>query len=564
MPIGNLAIMVSLLVILAAAIASGHNVLAAFTPLSAKETFARMTPGWNLGNTLDALPTEGGWNNPPVQNATFSQIYADGFRSVRIPLTFVNQFVSGAPSYTVNATWLSRINYVVDAALSTGLYAVVNVHHDSWDWADMSGNKPDIDARKAKFEKLWQQLATVLKDKNERLIFESLNEPVGSTQADANVLNDINLRFLNVVRNTGGNNPQRVLSLPGLNDNSQFLTQWFTPPSNYSSDKWTVQFHYYSPWDFTSNSWGKTFWGSDADKASVDSEFAQVRGNFSVPILIGEYGTSSVGSAIEKAAGWAWYDHVVRTALKYTMVPQWWDNGNDFYDRTTAKWRDVTTKNIVIAAAAGKINTIPYNGNGTIWLKSGTTVPPAIYLQYNGNTLKGIYTTSGTALTAGTDYTVVNSPLNGFALTSSYIASLGPSSTLGEIGRVIIRSSQGADLEIDIRRYARPVIPAGTINVSGNTNDYYINFSPNGAKLATVKAVGPNGEFVKDDWTQWLGEPQAGRINWGDYGVYENQLIIYSGLMSTIKNFGKPVTLTWEFWPRADTSNNATTVVTVT
>ncbi|CAE6532783.1 unnamed protein product [Rhizoctonia solani] len=463
--------MVSLLVILAAALASGHNALAAFTPLSAKETFARMSPGWNLGNTLDALPTEGGWNNP-----------------------------------------------------------------------HMSGSKSDLDARKAKFEKLWTQVATLLKDKNERLLFESLNEPVGSTQADANVLNDLNLRFLNIVRNTGGNNPQRVLSLPGLNDNAQYLTQWFVPPSNYSSDKWTVQFHYYSPWDFTSNSWGKTFWGSDADKATVDSEFAQVRGNFSVPILIGEYGTSSVGSAIEKAAGWAWYDHVVRTAIKYTMVPQWWDNGNDFYDRTAAKWRDVTTKNIVIAAAAGQINTIPYNGNGTIWLKSDITTPPAIYLQYNGNTLKGIYTPTGTALTIGTDYTVITSPLTGFSLTPSYIASLGSSSTLGEIGRAIVRSSSGADLEIDIRRYSRPVIPGGTISVSGNTNDYYINFTPNGAKLATVKATGPSGEFVKDDWTQWLGEPQAGRINWGDYGVYENQLIIYSALMTTIKNFGKPVT----------------------
>ncbi|CAE6446872.1 unnamed protein product [Rhizoctonia solani] len=555
--------MLSPLLVLAA-LATVQNALAAFTPLSAKETFARMSPGWNLGNTLDALPIEGGWNNPPVQNVTFSQIYADGFRSVRIPLTFVNQFVSGAPSYTVNATWLSRINYVVDAALSTGF------HHDSWDWADMSGSKPDLEARKAKFEKLWEQLATVLKNKNEKLLFESLNEPVGSTQADANVYNDLNMRFLNVVRNTGkyptgGNNPQRVLSLPGLNDNSQYLTQWFTSPNNYTSDKWSVQFHYYSPWDFTSNSWGRTFWGSDADKATVDSDLAQVRGNFSVPILIGEYGTSAVGGAIEKAAGWAWYDHVVRTAIKYTMVPQWWDNGNDFYDRTAGKWRDVTTKNIVIAAASGKINTIPFNGNGTVWLKSGVTnTPPAIYLQYNGNTLKGIYTPTGTALTAGTDYTVITSPLTGFTLTSSYIASLGASTTLGEIGRVIVRSSQGADLEIDIRRYARPVIPGGAINVSGNTNDYYINFSPNGAKLATVKAVGPSGEIVKDDWTVWLGEPQAGRINWGDYGVYENQLIIYSALMSTIKNFGKLVTLTWEFWPRADTSNNATTVVTVT
>lgn len=29
----------------------------------------------------------------------------------------------------------------------------------------MSGSKPDLDARKAKFEKTWQQIGTVLKDK---------------------------------------------------------------------------------------------------------------------------------------------------------------------------------------------------------------------------------------------------------------------------------------------------------------------------------------------------------------------------------------------------------------
>jgi hypothetical protein len=42
-----------------------------------------------------------------------------------------------------------------------------------------------------------------------------------------------------------------------------------------------------------------------ADKAAVVNDLTPVHGNFSVPVLIGEYGTSSVGSAIEKAAGWA-------------------------------------------------------------------------------------------------------------------------------------------------------------------------------------------------------------------------------------------------------------------
>ncbi|CAE6456306.1 unnamed protein product [Rhizoctonia solani] len=413
------------------ALASGHAALAAFTSLTAKETFARMTPGWNLGNTLDALPTEGSWM-APVQNVTFSQVYADGFRSVRIPITFNDHFISDAPNYTVDPAWLSRINYVVDAALSTGLFVVVNV---------------------------------------------------------------------------------------------------------------------------------------DADKALVESEIKPVRGNFSVPILMGEYSTSAPGIAIEKASAWAWFDTVTRTALKYEIVPQWWDNGGEYFDRVTGKWRDITTRNIVMAIAAGKINSYPYSGNGTVWLKSGVSTIQPIYMQYNGNQLKGIYTPSGTQLSSGKDYTVVNSPLPGFVLTPSYINSLGATSKLGELGRVIVKLSAGADLEIDIRRYTRPTVPSGTINVSGTSGDYLFNHTPNGAKLATVKALGPNGEYLKDDWTQWLGPLQAGRINWnGDYSLSDDQtqLIIRASLLSAIKSFGKPVTLTWEFWPRTDASNTATTVVTVT
>ncbi|CAE6519031.1 unnamed protein product [Rhizoctonia solani] len=188
-------------------------------------------------------------------------------------------------------------------------------------------------------------------------------------------------------------------------------------------------------------------------------------------------------------------------------------------------------------------------------------------MQYDGNKLKGIYTPSGTQLTSGRDYTVVNSPLPGFALTSSYINSLGAPSTLGELGRVIVKLSAGADLEIDIRRYTRPTVSSGTINISATSSDYFFNHTPNGAKLATVKALGPNGEYLKDDWTQWLGPLQAGRINWnGDYSLSDDQtqLIMRSSLLSTIKSFGKSVTLTWEYWPRTDGSNTVTTVVTVT
>lgn len=56
-----------------------------------------MSPGWNLGNTLDAVPTEGSWNNPPVREHTFDDIRDAGFKSVRIPVTW-DSHIGGAQS----------------------------------------------------------------------------------------------------------------------------------------------------------------------------------------------------------------------------------------------------------------------------------------------------------------------------------------------------------------------------------------------------------------------------------------------------------------------------------
>lgn len=56
-----------------------------FTPITAKEFVANLHPGWNLGNSLDAIPDEGSWNNAPVEEATLDLIKESGFKSVRLP-----------------------------------------------------------------------------------------------------------------------------------------------------------------------------------------------------------------------------------------------------------------------------------------------------------------------------------------------------------------------------------------------------------------------------------------------------------------------------------------------
>lgn len=82
-----------------------------------------------MGNTLDAIPNEGSWNNPPVDDGTFDHIVDAGFKSVRIPVTYTAHLTSGAPNWTVDPVWLQRVSDVIDQALARNLYVITNVHH---------------------------------------------------------------------------------------------------------------------------------------------------------------------------------------------------------------------------------------------------------------------------------------------------------------------------------------------------------------------------------------------------------------------------------------------------
>src|SRR5689334_1924235 len=97
--------------------------------------------------------------------------------------------------------------------------------------------------------------------------------------------------------------------------------------------------------DFIFSAWGKTIWGSDADKAALEADIAAVRGNFTdVPLVIGEWSASPV--ALEPAARWRYFDHFVRMAAKYNTSIMLWDNGNDYLDRSSHKWRDPVAQSI--------------------------------------------------------------------------------------------------------------------------------------------------------------------------------------------------------------------------
>lgn len=211
-----------------------------FTKISAETWLQRANPGWNLGNTLDALPTEGSWNNPPVQPSTFNQIQAAGFKGMRIPVTWNDHFASGSPNWTVDSTWLQRVNDVVDLSLSRGFYTIVNVHHDSWNWADVTAAGANYTEIEERFYSLWVQIGTKLGCKSSMLAFEPINEPPGNTQADADEINKLNSLFLKAISAAGGFNKDRVVTLSGPGQDGAKTSQFFKRPTDITNP-WAIQ-----------------------------------------------------------------------------------------------------------------------------------------------------------------------------------------------------------------------------------------------------------------------------------------------------------------------------------
>ena len=178
---------------------------------------------------------------------TFDDIKSAGYKSVRLPVTYAYHFTSASPDWTVNATWLQRVSDVVDMVTTRGLYTIVNAHHDSYLWADISASGANITQIEERFYRLWYQVGTKLACKSNLVAFEPINEPPGTTAADGAEQNKLNNIFLQAISDAGGFNAQRVVTLVGSGEDGVKTSQWFKKPDAKFTNPWAIQYHYYSP-----------------------------------------------------------------------------------------------------------------------------------------------------------------------------------------------------------------------------------------------------------------------------------------------------------------------------
>jgi endoglucanase len=336
-----------------------------FTHTSA-ELVAELDLGWNLGNSLDVPEGEAAWGNPRVTPQLLAAVADAGFELVRIPVTW-SKHTGGAPDYRIESRWLDRVEEVVGYAHAAGLYAIINIHHDGADgfegveWLtlnDAAGNTtPQNDALvRSRFVAVWKQIAGRFSDHGEELLFESMNE-IHDGYGDPNprhleFVNELNQAFVTLVRESGGNNAQRHLVVPGYNTNIDHTLKGFVAPTDPTPDRLILSVHYYDPYLFAlqaqTHTWGNGAPGRDdwGQEDFVVKQFDRLEATYvkqGLPVLIGEYGATHQADYADYRR--YYLEYVTKAAADRGILPVYWDNGGrgsggekfGLFDRHTGK-----------------------------------------------------------------------------------------------------------------------------------------------------------------------------------------------------------------------------------
>jgi len=291
---------------------------------TATDAVKNMGLGWNLGNTLEAnsqtvtdvtnasywgqqgLESETCWGQYETKAELLKMMKDAGFGAIRVPVTWYNHMDKDG---NVNAEWMARVKEVVDYVINQGMYCILNVHHDTG--ADGDGFKSWIKAdatnyttNKARYEKLWTQIAEAFKSYDQKLLFEGYNEMLDAnsqwnfakTSTAYDAINNYANSFVSAVRATGGNNAQRnliVTTYCAANGYGTWSTQLKDPLTKLNNPESTsnhIAFEVHAYPNIQDSS-------IETVKADVDGMIALLKEQLvskGGPVIIGEWGTTNV------------------------------------------------------------------------------------------------------------------------------------------------------------------------------------------------------------------------------------------------------------------------------
>ena len=339
--------------------------------ISPYEINRRMGMGINLGNQLDAYRDDGrhhiacetAWGSPLCTQIIFDRYAAAGFKSVRIPITWMGTFGT-APDYKIDEERLNRIAEIVGFAEKAGLNVIINMHHDDGP-RDMENHPDDFwinpcraaadpaynEKVKEQLSALWKQIARRFRDKGDFLLFESFNEPANNFFsawpseaekaahfAEYKCLSDWNQVFVDAVRSTGGNNSSRWLIAVCAGATERNMDQLTIPKDYVSNNRLMLSIHVYEPAEYAFGfveEWGHTAQVSNEetlrfDESFFEQEFHRYKETYldgGIPIIVDEMGCFNRDNERGKAFQLYYLEYLVRAASINGIPTFIWDDG---------------------------------------------------------------------------------------------------------------------------------------------------------------------------------------------------------------------------------------------
>jgi endoglucanase len=293
------------------------------------EQIKRMGRGVNI---IGYDPIWRDFSRARFQERHFRRIHEGGFQTVRVVL---QAFSHMDAENRLDPAWFKTLDWVVKNAVANNLAVILDEHDFGICGKNAAGCKPRLLA-------FWQQVAEHYRDAPSSVLFEILNEP--NTQLTPELWNGLLKEALTLIRKT---NPVRnVIIGPASWNNIHYLDRLELP----ADDRHIIAtVHYYLPMEFThqgarwnaqtANLSGIT-WGTDAEKRSVEDDFAGVQKWSKTqrrPILLGEFGAYDRGDIDSRVRYTA---HVARTAESLGWAWTYWQFDSDFivYDMARDDW----------------------------------------------------------------------------------------------------------------------------------------------------------------------------------------------------------------------------------
>jgi len=528
---------------------------------AARTIVAAMQPGWGMGNTYDAIGAdETAWGNPPVTRALFKKVRSEGFKSVRIPVTWEGR-QGGAPAYPIDPAWLAKVRQSVDWALAEGLYVMVNLHHDSWMWINQYPTNRD--AVLARYTATWTQLAEAFRYGSDRLVFESINEPqfAGTSGDDQNyqLLHELNAEFHRIVRASGGRNATRLLVLPTLYTNADQprLDALAASLTALKDPMVATTIHFYGFWPFSVNIANFTRF-DDASVQDLTGTFDRVYNTFvahGVPVIMGEYALFGIDpnfpGIVERGEMHKFFEYLGYYARLRKVTTVVWDAGQ-FLNRRTLQWRDPELFAQIKSSWTTRSGTV--SSDLVFTAKSGEITAKTLTLNENGTNFQGLRHGSRN-LAKGRDYTVSGNQLT---ITAEAMTRLLGNREYGVNATLDARFSRGVPWRIDIITHDTPVVSDATATTTACDPDPWrdclaIPADFHGDVLSTMEARYDDGSNAGP--ANWTSYQQYGAAFWAD--LPNGAINLTPGFVNSI-NDGSRVTLTFHFWSGATVTYHVT------